>query len=40
MGAGAGQYYFHQFSVKQPDLNWEKSQGAPRDLRYDPVVDG
>ena len=19
------QYYFHQFSVKQPDLNWEKS---------------
>ena len=19
-----GQYYFHQFSVKQPDLNWEK----------------
>ena len=20
---GLGQYYFHQFSVKQPDLNWE-----------------
>ncbi len=22
----AGQYYFHQFSVKQPDLNWENPQ--------------
>lgn len=21
-----GQYYFHQFSVKQPDLNWENKQ--------------
>lgn len=21
-----GQYYFHQFSVKQPDLNWENSE--------------
>ena len=28
-----GQYYFHQFSVKQPDLNWENPK--VRSLAYD-----
>ena len=31
-----GQYYFHQFSVKQPDLNWENSK-VRREL-YDMIL--
>lgn len=27
-----GQYYFHQFSVKQPDLNWEMRRFAGRSM--------
>lgn len=31
-----GQYYFHQFSVKQPDLNWENPK-VRREL-YDMIL--
>lgn len=31
-----GQYYFHQFSVKQPDLNWENP-GVRREI-YDMIL--
>ena len=32
VGSRTGTVLFHQFSVKQPDLNWENPEGEKRAL--------